>query len=323
MAFYTKVRKKDKVKLEKALKKKINYVIGIKEGSENSNYILKINGDKRILTILENNKNTSKTIKIVNFLSKNINVPKYYKNSKSNSFFFIINNKKSLMSKFKKGKIKKKTIKNDSFKVGIFLSKLHKICSKEILIKKNNFNYKKIGKYIGILKDKIDRKLYKFISKVYKMNSSFIISNTYNKLPESLCHCDLFKDNVLFKKGNISSVIDFHFSCVEKRLYDISIHINEWCFKENNIDFDKVKYFLVGYSKHTKLKKIEYENIYNFMLITSLRFLVTRLLGNNILKKKKKNISHYLKMIVFYIEYKNILKKKIKKVYKYDRKFFS
>ncbi|UOQ38002.1 Homoserine kinase [Candidatus Vidania fulgoroideae] len=323
MAFYTKVRKKDKRKLEKTFNKKINYINGIKEGSENSNYVLGINRKKRVLTILENNKNTSKIINIINFLSKNISVPKYYKNRKNNSFFFTINNKMSLVSKFKKGKIKYKTSKSDSFKVGIFLSKLHKICSRENLIKKNAFSYKQIGRYIYMLKNKINRRLYKFISKLYKINSSFILSNTYNKLPESFCHCDLFKDNVLFKKRNISSVLDFHFSCIEKRLYDISIHINEWCFKEKKINFNKVKYFLVGYSKYIKLKKIEYKNVYNFMLVTSLRFLVTRLLGNNILKKKKKSISHYLKMIIYYIEYRKTIKKKIKRLYKYDRKFFS
>ncbi|UOQ33077.1 Homoserine kinase [Candidatus Vidania fulgoroideae] len=323
MAFYTKIRKKDKKILEKTLNKKIYHIEGIKEGSENSNYFLKFKKKKKILTVLENEKNINETIEIVDFLSKRTFIPKYYRNKKNNSFFFYINKKKSLLSEFKEGKTKKLIKKIDSFKIGIFLSNLHKIGCEIISRKRNCFCYTKIGKYIKTLKKKIDRKTYSLILKIYKRNISFISSKVYIKLPECLCHCDLFKDNVLFKKKSIGSVLDFHFSCVEKRLYDISIHINEWCFEKKRINFKKIKYFLVGYSKYTKMKKKEYLNIYNFMLVTSLRFLITRLIGNKIHKKKKKSTKHYINMIRFYLDKKKEIKKRIKKLYIYDRKFLS
>ncbi|MGX7583061.1 phosphotransferase [Candidatus Vidania fulgoroideorum] len=319
MAFYTKLKKKDIKKIEKFIHKRVIKVEGIKEGSVNSNYLIKSKKKKYILTILEKKKEKIKeTIKLINYLNIIFNfIPKYYKYKEK--YFFYIKKKKSVLSEYKKGKKIKIAKKKESFEIGKFLSMMHIKSNNLKIFKKNNFNYISLRKKIIFIKRFLNRKQIFFIEKIYRINKKFILSKKYQKLPISICHCDLFKDNVFFK-NKIIAILDFHFSCFEKRLYDISIHINEWCFKKR-INFKKVKYFLIGYFKYNKIKKKEFNCIYNFMLITSFRFLITRL-ENFFQKKKKKSVKYYFQMINYYIKNKNEIINNLGLLYEYTNKFF-
>lgn len=320
MAFYTKIRKKNFKKIEKKIGKKIIKIKGISEGTVNSNYIITTKKKKYILTILEKKKeNILETIKIVNFINKKIKVvPKYYKINKK--YFFFIKKKKTIISEYKKGKKIKKPNKKISFEMGKKLSLIHKEGSKIIILKKNKFNYNKITKKTKKIKKYLKNKKYFFIKKILRMNINFLNSKKYEKLTESFCHCDLFLDNVLFTKNKISAILDFHFSCFEKTLYDISIYINEWCFYKKKIIYKNLKYFLFGYFKNKKIKNKDFKYIYNFMLITSFRFLITRLETKFIKKKPAKKYNRYFNMINYYLKNKKKIIKMIKKINEYTNK---
>lgn len=46
--------------------------------------------------------------------------------------------------------------------------------------------------------------------------------------PKGLIHGDLFRDNVLFRRGQISGVIDFYHSCHAPLVFDLAVAINDW-----------------------------------------------------------------------------------------------
>ncbi|MCS5597661.1 MAG: homoserine kinase [Alphaproteobacteria bacterium] len=49
-------------------------------------------------------------------------------------------------------------------------------------------------------------------------------------LPKGAVHCDFFPDNVFFKDGQLSGIIDFYYACDEYFIYDLALTINAWCF---------------------------------------------------------------------------------------------
>lgn len=49
-----------------------------------------------------------------------------------------------------------------------------------------------------------------------------------NACPKGLIHGDLFCDNVLFNRGQISGVIDFYHSCHAPLVFDLAVAINDW-----------------------------------------------------------------------------------------------
>ncbi|WJF89377.1 homoserine kinase [Paraburkholderia bonniea] len=66
---------------------------------------------------------------------------------------------------------------------------------------------------------------------------AFFASTAYAELPAGPCHCDLFRDNVLFTaapSGQASGVrlggfFDFYFAGCDKWLFDVAVTVNDWC----------------------------------------------------------------------------------------------
>src|SRR5690606_11419836 len=69
-------------------------------------------------------------------------------------------------------------------------------------------------------------------------------------LPKGVIHADLFPDNVFFKGGSLSGIIDFYFACTDFLAYDIAICLNAWCFeRDNSFNVTKARLLLASYSR--------------------------------------------------------------------------
>lgn len=51
-------------------------------------------------------------------------------------------------------------------------------------------------------------------------------------LPRSVCHTDLFPDNVLMLGNRVSGMIDFYFACEEAMAYDLAVTHAAWSFAQ-------------------------------------------------------------------------------------------
>ena len=137
MAVYTNINKKDLSLINSKFETyKFIRFKGIKQGIENTNYLLKTRNEKFILTIFE--KRVSKKeipffMKLMDQLDNlNFNCPKPLKNSKGN-YMFKLKNKTACIVSFLKGKDKKILNLKNCYNIGKMVATMH------ISTKKLNF----------------------------------------------------------------------------------------------------------------------------------------------------------------------------------------
>ncbi|MCY3857036.1 MAG: homoserine kinase [Rhodospirillales bacterium] len=122
--------------------------------------------------------------------------------------------------------------------------------------------------------DKYDKGLYEEVSDDFAR----IAASWPTSLPTGVIHADLFPDNVFFRDGEVSGLIDFYFACNDFFAYDLAICINAWCF-ERDADFNitKAGALLKGYEENRCLSAGEIAALPVLCAGSAMRFLFTRL----------------------------------------------
>ncbi len=95
-------------------------------------------------------------------------------------------------------------------------------------------------------------------------------------LPRGVVHADLFPDNVFFKDGEVSGVIDFYFACREAFSYDLAITLSAWA-GEGGWSEEKARALIEGYETVRTLNDEERSALPVLLRGAALRFLLTRL----------------------------------------------
>ena len=144
MAVYTKINNKDISSLSKKFNLgKIIKFQGIKQGIENTNYLLKTNNRNYILTIFEKRvqkKDLPFFMKLMDRLNQQkINCPKPLKD-KNGKYLTLIKKKAACIVTFLKGKDKQKLNNKNCYDVGKNIGRLHKASNKIKLYRKNSMS---------------------------------------------------------------------------------------------------------------------------------------------------------------------------------------
>ena len=283
MAVYTKINKRDisyistKFNNEKFISFK-----GIKQGIENTNYLLKSENKKFILTIFE--KRVSKKeipffLKLMEGLNNSkINCPKPLKTINGN-YLIKLKNKTACIVSFLNGKDKKKLNSKNCFEIGKIVAQMHLVTKKIKLFRKNSMGIKNLNSLLKSIKfkSKKSNNLEKFLAS----NLKNIQKNWPKKLPQGIIHGDLFMDNIFFKKNKLSGIIDFYFAGNDYLMYEIAICINALCFDKKKSKFminkQKIKNLIKGYESIKKISLKEKKSLNILCKGAAIRYLLTRL----------------------------------------------
>jgi homoserine kinase type II len=316
MAVYTKLSKSElndffsKYNLGKLL----NYQ-EIKEGIENTNYFIKTEKGKFILTLYEK-RVEEKDLPFFIGLMKNLYDKKFFSPqpiiNRNGNYITEIANKKAAVISFLEGSTKKVLNSNDCHQVGINAAKLHLI-TKDLTGKRENrlsVNSWR-GLYNKVKKD--CNKIHPNLTKIIEKNLDEIEKKWPKKIPSGIIHADLFPDNIFFKNNKLSGIIDYYFSCHDFYAFDIAICLNALCFegKNENLSFNvtKAKKFIDGYSVIRKLNEDEKKALKVLCQGAAIRFLLTRVFDFLNLTEgaivKIKDPIEYLKRLEFHDSVKN------------------
>tara|TARA_B100001123_G_C15224485_1_gene992630 strand:+ start:403 stop:1371 length:969 start_codon:yes stop_codon:yes gene_type:complete len=316
MAVYTKLSEKNlKDLLSKYnLGKLLNYK-GIEEGIENTNYFVKTDSGKFILTVYEkrvDEKDLPFFMSLLrNLFDSNFPSPEPIINTNGNYITNILSKKAAIVS-FLEGSVKKNLSPKNCHEVGIHVAKLHLI-TKNLVGKRKNMlsinSWEKI--YRNIKKD--CSKIYPNLDKIIKTSLNEIQSNWPTNIPSGIIHADLFSDNIFFKNEKLTGIIDFYFSCYDFYAFEIAICLNALCFegRNENLSFNvtKARQFMEGYASIKKISEKEKKSLKVLCQGAAMRFLLTRVFDYlNITKGalvKIKDPIEYLKRLEFHNSVKN------------------
>ncbi len=281
---------------------------GIKEGIENTNYLLTTKKKKFVITIFEKRVDISSIPfyfeVMINSNAYGIECPIPIKD-KHGEYINIIKNKKMAVFIFLKGSSKKNWSEEDCFKVGAKLANFHAANKNNIHKAKNQFGLHYWKKVFMKFKNKLDKIIPKS-SGIIEQEINFISHNWPRNLPKGIIHADLFPDNVFFEKNRISGFLDFYFSCNDYFSYDLAITSNAWCFINNKFNKNYFFSLVSGYESVRSLQSIEKKNFNILLRGAALRFFFTRAYDsiNSIESKflKKKDPKEFFNILKFHID---------------------
>jgi len=283
MAVYTKIDKKeiDKINSKFNIEKIITYQ-GIKKGIENTNYLLKSNNNKFILTIFEkrvSNKEIPFFMKLMDNLNKsNISCPKPLKN-KDGGYLIKLKNKTACIVSFLEGKDKLTLSSNNCYQIGKIIAQIHGVTRKMNFSRKNSMGIKNLKPLLKSIKFK--SKKFSNLEKFLNNNLNDVKKKWPTNLPSGIIHADLFVDNIFFKKNQLSGIIDFYFAANDFFMYEIAICINALCFDKRNYKFkinnQKIKSLIKGYESVRKISIKEKKSLNILCRGAAIRYLLTRL----------------------------------------------
>ena len=283
MAVYTKINKKDILYInQKFNTENFTSFQGIKQGIENTNYLLKSNNKKFILTIFEKRvlkKDIPFFMELMAQLNKSkIDCPRPLRNQNGN-YLIKLKNKSACVVSFLEGKDKKKLSLKNCYEIGQMIAQMHLFTRRMRLYRKNSMNIKNLDPLVKSIKFK--SKKFNNLEKFLKNNFKDITRKWPKKLPNGIIHGDLFIDNIFFKKNKLSGFIDFYFAANDYFMYEIAICINALCFDKKNSKFIinklKVKNLLKGYQKIKKINLKEKKSLNILCRGAAMRYFLTRL----------------------------------------------
>jgi homoserine kinase type II len=116
---------------------------------------------------------------------------------------------------------------------------------------------------------------------------AFFASSDYAALPEGPCHCDLFRDNVLFAHAapdsghevRLGGFFDFYFAGCDKWLFDAAVTVNDWCvdLTTGKLDETRVEAMLRSYQTVRPFTPEENRHWGDMLRAGAYRFWVSRL----------------------------------------------
>ncbi len=283
MAVYTKINKENISYINKKfnIEKFISFK-GIKQGIENTNYLLKTKKRKFILTIFEkrvSNRELPFFMKLMEVLNNSkINCPRPIKNNEGN-YLFKLKNKKACIVTYLDGQDKKILNNKNCYDIGKIIARIHLITKNIRISRKNSMGINNLDRLLKSIRFK--KKEFHNLEKFLKMNLKDIKKKWPKLLPKGIIHGDLFIDNIFFIRNKLSGILDFYFAANDYFIYEIAICINALCFDKKdakfNINKKKVRNLIKGYESIRKITKKEKKSLNVLCRGAAIRYLLTRL----------------------------------------------
>ncbi len=258
---------------------------GIQSGIENSNFFLTTTRGEFVLTIFE--KLTAQQLPFYldlmrHLASHRVPVPDPMPR-RDGALFALLNGKPATIVTKLEGKPELAPTPAHCIEVGQMLARLH-LAGRDFPAHQPNLRslawwQENVPSIIDYLSE-AQRTL---IESELAHQAAFFGSGDYASLPGGPCHCDLFRDNVLFADGiehaRLGGFFDFYFAGVDKWLFDVAVTVNDWCIDLNMgvLDHARVDAMLRAYQTVRPFTPAEERHWNDMLRAGAMRFWVSRL----------------------------------------------
>ncbi len=264
----------------------LTHLTGISGGIENTNYFLDVTQDnlskEYVLTIFERLEREQLPFYLnlmAHLSTHDIKVPTPYPN-RDGVILQSLSSKPAVIVSKLEGSARLDPLPYHCSQVGEMLAKMHVAGKSYPDIQENLRSLSWWKSATQEILPFIDGAKIDLLTSELNTQEQFFNSLAFSKLPSGACHCDLFRDNVLFKDNEVlSGFFDFYFAGTDKWLFDIAVTANDWCINLKTGVFDQVRLqaLLNSYEEVRPLTSDE-KNCWQLMLrAAALRFWISRL----------------------------------------------
>lgn len=112
------------------------------------------------------------------------------------------------------------------------------------------------------------------------LSDALAVDSTFSQLPlpQGACHCDFFRNNVLWENEQISGIIDFYFGGQDSLIFDLAVCACDWCFDADKQQFDdeRLGALLAAYNRRRQFCYLEKQQFTNALSVAATRFWISR-----------------------------------------------
>jgi homoserine kinase type II len=282
MAVYTKVSDAEAAEFLRAYDiGAFKTLAGIKQGVENSNYILETTLAKYILTLYE--KRTKKEdlpffLALMEYLAKKKIPCPLTVRGKDGEPLRQLAGRPVAVTTFLEGASILRVTPHECAELGRGLADMHLAGADFKMKRPNDLSLEKWKELLKTCEARAD-KVRSGLANDLRAEIQYLDKHWPKDLPSGIIHADLFPNNVFFKNGQLCGMIDFYFACNDLLAYDLAVCLNAWCFEGNNFAFNitKARALLKGYSEVRVLSDAERKALPVLARGAALRFHLTRL----------------------------------------------
>ena len=256
---------------------------GIAEGVENSNYLLTTEAGFFVLTLYEKRVNEDDLPFFLGLMghlaAKGIPCPTPLEDTTGSALGTLCGRRAAIIS-FLDGMWPRRITADHCAALGAAMARFH-LAGTDFHIKRPNAlsvdSWRDLLASCGVRADDVKPGLVAFLTReLDQLEAGWPTENA--PLPGGVIHADLFPDNVFFKGGELSGLIDFYFACNDIFAYDVAICLNAWCFEtDGSFNVTKARRMLTSYRKVRDFSQAELEVLPLLARGSAMRFLLTRL----------------------------------------------
>ena len=248
----------------------------IAEGIENTNYLLHTATNRYILTIFElwNRRMTEYYAALMRHLSANgapAPAPLHPLTAAGGQW----HDKPALLTPFIEGGEQQNPNTKECEKMGAAIAKLHMAAADFMQQLPNPRNDIWRRQTVNKLRPLVSPDTWEILQSAIADDAAF----AQLPLPAAACHCDLFRNNVLWNNGEIAGIIDFYFGGDDTLIFDLAVCACDWCVLPDSGKFhpERLSALLRGYENRRPLCDLERVHFCDALRTAALRFWISRL----------------------------------------------
>lgn len=248
---------------------------GIKDGIDNSNYVVTTTQGRYVLTIFESLSGDylPHFLELLSHLGQN-NLPcPVAQSDQQGKRLRRLNNKPAAVFNCLPGRASLSPSLAQCQAVGLHLARLHR-CTQHYDFPISN---SRGLSWCKTLMEKIGPQLSAADCRLINDELRFQFENSPANLPKGVIHGDLFRDNALFVGDRLSGMLDFYDACTDSLLFDLAVTANDWCCDNGEVNHEKFTALLSAYELVRPLQALEKQHWQTLLRAAALRFWLSRL----------------------------------------------